>query len=177
LPEPPRNISGLWMGSFSYPSELGPTTPFLARIVDEDGRLSGDIVEPNTVGATSEQLQSFLSGTRQGASIDFVKAYDGSSDAAHAVDYVGRMSGDGMSITGVWSLADLDGPFEMFREAVWEEVTGVEAVVEPLSAGKLAGTPTNFVRPELVEGSASSLPAEREEKRWPSTGSGRTVLN
>jgi hypothetical protein len=133
LPEPRLNISGLWMGSFSYPSNLGPTTPFLARIEDHDGRLSGDIMEPNTVGSSSEQLQSFLSGTREGSSIDFVKAYDGASDAAHAVDYVGRLSGDGMMITGVWSLATLDGSFEMYREAVWEELTGVEATVEPLN--------------------------------------------
>jgi hypothetical protein len=65
--------------------------------------------------------------------VDFVKAYDGASDAAHAVDYVGRLSGDGMMIIGVWSLADLDGSFEMYREAVWEQVTGQEAVVETLS--------------------------------------------
>jgi hypothetical protein len=38
-----------------------------------------------------------------------------------------------MTITGVWSLADLDGSFEMYREAVWEQVTGQEAVVETLS--------------------------------------------
>ena len=129
----PPNISGLWMGSFSYPSGLGPTTPFLARIEDHDGKLSGDIMEPNTVGPSSEQLQSFLSGTREGASVDFVKAYDGASDAAHAVDYVGCLSGDGMMITGVWSLAVLDGSFEMYREAVWEQVTGEEVVVEPLA--------------------------------------------
>jgi hypothetical protein len=39
-----------------------------------------------------------------------------------------------MAITGVWSLADLDGPFEMYREAVWEEATGSEASVVPLGA-------------------------------------------
>ena len=55
--------------------------------------------------------------------------YDGESDAAHAVDYVGRLSGDGNSITGVWSLADTDGTFEMHREAVWEEQAGQEAEV------------------------------------------------
>jgi hypothetical protein len=118
------------MGSFSYPADLGPTTPFLARIEDRDGALSGDIMEPNTIGGSSEQLQSFLSGSRQGSAIDFTKVYDGSSDAAHAVDYVGRLSGDDMMITGVWSLADLDGPFEMYREAVWEELAGEEATVE-----------------------------------------------
>lgn len=132
MPDKRLNISGLWLGSFAYPASLGPTTPFLARIVDEGGKLSGDILEPNTIGSSSEQLQSFISGTRQGAAVDWVKAYDGASDAAHAVDYVGWLSGDGMSVTGVWSLADLDGPFEMHREAVWDEARGEEASMAPL---------------------------------------------
>ena len=123
------NLSGLWMGSFSYPSGAGPTTPFLARLEDHDGSLSGTTIEPNTIGPSSDQLEAVLSGSRQGSAIDFTKMYDGESDAAHAVDYVGRLSGDGNSITGVWSLAETDGTFEMHREAVWEEKAGEEAEV------------------------------------------------
>jgi hypothetical protein len=123
------NISGLWLGSFSYPVALGPTTPFLARIEDHDGSLAGSIIEPNTVGSSSTELEAVLSGSRAGHSVDFTKVYDGASDAAHAVDYAGRLSEDGNSITGVWSLADIDGTFEMHREAVWEEQEGVEAEV------------------------------------------------
>ncbi|HLL58815.1 MAG TPA: hypothetical protein VK391_02870 [Allosphingosinicella sp.] len=123
------NLSGLWMGSFSYPESLGPTTPFLAKLEDSDGSLSGSIIEPNTVGSSSDQLEAVLSGSRHGSAVDFTKAYDGASDAAHAVDYVGRLSGDGNSITGVWSLADFDGSFEMHREAVWEERAGEQAEV------------------------------------------------
>ncbi len=70
-----------------------------------------------------------LSGSRQGSSVDFTKVYDGASDAAHAVDYVGRLSADGNTISGVWSLEDMDGSFEMHREAVWEEKAGEEAEV------------------------------------------------
>ena len=125
----PINLSGLWMGSFSYPSGAGPTTPFLARLEDHDGSLSGTTIEPNTIGPSSDQLEAVLSGSRQGSAIDFTKMYDGESDAAHAVDYVGRLSGDGNSITGVWSLAETDGTFEMHREAVWEEKAGEEAEV------------------------------------------------
>jgi hypothetical protein len=121
------NLSGLWMGSFSYPEGLGPTTPFLAKMVDRDGGLEGSIIEPNTIGASSDQLEAVLSGSRQGSAVDFTKVYDGASDAAHAVDYVGKLSGDGNMITGVWSLADVDGRFEMHREAVWEERAGEEA--------------------------------------------------
>ncbi len=125
----PLNISGLWMGSFAYPGGLGPTTPFLAKIEDHDGALSGSIVEPNTIGPSSDHLEAVLSGSRQGSSVDFTKVYDGASDAAHAVDYVGRLSADGNTISGVWSLEDMDGSFEMHREAVWEEKAGEEAEV------------------------------------------------
>lgn len=125
----PADISGLWMGSFAYPGGHGPTTPFLAKIEDNDGALSGSIVEPNMMGASSPELQSVLSGSRDGTAVDFTKLYDGASDAAHAVDYVGRLSGDGNTISGVWSLEEVDGSFEMHREAVWEERVGEGAEV------------------------------------------------
>jgi hypothetical protein len=127
------NLSGLWLGSFSYPGGGGPTTPFLASLEDQDGTLRGSIVEPNLMGDSSDQLQSLIAGSRQGAAVDFTKMYDGESDAAHAVDYVGRLSGDGNTITGVWSLQDDDGTFEMHREAVWEERAGQEAEVVKLT--------------------------------------------
>ena len=129
MPDGPANLSGLWMGSYSYPAGQGPTTPFLAKIEDHDGSLSGTIIEPNMIGATSDELQAVLSGSRQANAVDFTKLYDGESDAAHAVDYVGQVSGDGNSISGVWSLAETDGFFEMHREAVWQEKVGEEADV------------------------------------------------
>ncbi len=120
------------MGSYAYPGGVGRTTPFLASIEDHDGSLRGTIVEPNTMGASSDQLGSVISGSRSGSSVDFTKMYDGESDAAHAVDYVGRLSADQNSVTGVWSLGSLDGTFEMHREAVWEEQAGQEAEVVKL---------------------------------------------
>jgi hypothetical protein len=117
------------MGSFSYPGALGPTTPFLASLTDEGGSLTGTTIEPNTIGSSSDRLEAVLSGSRSGSAVDFTKMYDGESDAAHAVDYVGRLSPDGNSITGVWSLEATDGTFEMHREAVWEEKVGNEASV------------------------------------------------
>jgi hypothetical protein len=126
------NLSGLWLGSFSYPSGGGPTTPFLAKIEDDAGALSGSTIEPNTMGSGSDQLQALISGSRSASAVDFTKMYDGESDAAHAVDYVGRLSGDGNTISGVWSLAQTDGTFEMHREAVWEEEAETEAAVSRL---------------------------------------------
>jgi hypothetical protein len=120
------------MGSFSYPSGTGPTTPFIAKLEDDGGSLSGTTIEPNTMGSGSDELEAVISGSRSGSAVDFTKMYDGASDAAHAVDYVGRLSGDGNMISGVWSLGATDGTFEMHREAVWEEVAEAEATVERL---------------------------------------------
>ncbi|HEY0085492.1 MAG TPA: hypothetical protein VGB65_06240 [Allosphingosinicella sp.] len=85
------NLSGLWMGSYAY--AFGGAVPFLAKIEDRDGALSGTIIEPNTMGESSDSLEAILQGSRHGRAVDFTKAYDGASDAAHAVDYVGRLSG------------------------------------------------------------------------------------
>ena len=137
MPEGRINLSGLWMGSYSYPGGQGPTTPFLARIEDHDGSLAGTIIEPNTIGRSSDELEAVLSGSRQGSAVDFTKLYDGESDAAHAVDYVGQVSGDGNRVSGVWSLAETDGAFEMRREAVWEEQAGEEAEVVPLDTASV----------------------------------------
>lgn len=121
------NMTGMWEGTYSYPSYEGPTTPFVARIVEDGGVLTGSIMEPNTIGWSSEELEAVLNGTRQGQAVDFIKTYDGASDAAHAVDYVGRLSADGSVVTGVWSLETFDGMFEMRRELAWEEAMEAEA--------------------------------------------------
>lgn len=136
------NMTGLWHGTFAYPAFQRPTTPFVARITDTDGVLAGTIMEPNTMGFTTEELQAVLAGNRQGEAVDFIKTYDGSSDAAHSVDYVGRLSADGNIVTGVWSLCDLDGTFEMRRDAPLEEELAAEAEEElTLSAPPAATVP------------------------------------
>ena len=123
------DLSGLWTGSFSYPGGQGPTTPFLARLVDDGGDLSGTTIEPNTILPGGEELQAFLRGTRQGRSVDFTKTYDGAAEAAHSVDYVGQLSEGGNLITGVWSLEHLDGTFERSREIeIEEEAVETESV-------------------------------------------------
>jgi hypothetical protein len=121
------DMTGLWEGAYAYPAYAGPTTQFVARIVENEGALSGTIMEPNMIGWSSDELEAMLAGTRSGRSVDFTKTYDGSSDAAHAVDYVGRLSEDGDLVTGMWSLEELDGTFEMRRERAWEEVVAAEA--------------------------------------------------
>lgn len=121
------DASGVWEGFYSYPDGSGPMTPFIATIRDSDGKLTGTIVEPNMMGCSSASLGSVISGYRHGRSIDFTKLYDGASDAAHAVDYAGRLSEDGTVISGAWSLADLDGTFEMYRSSAAGALEALDA--------------------------------------------------
>jgi len=124
------SISGIWVGEFAYPGGLGPTTPFTAQIEDLDGMLSGFTLEPNLIGASSEELGAMIQGFRQGSAIDFVKTYDGASDAAHSVDYVGHLSENGTTITGVWSFEAFDGTFEMRRQGGAEALEAMETGAE-----------------------------------------------
>jgi hypothetical protein len=132
-----NDLSGSWNGQFAYPAGRGPITPFVAEIEDRGGRLSGHIAEPNLMGSTSELLNASIAGFRDGSAIDFTKTYDGAGDAAHAVDYAGRLSDDGNEIRGVWSLADLDGSFEMVRDS---------PLAEPLAAHAEAEVPVEIER-------------------------------
>jgi len=135
------DMTGLWHGTFAYPAFQRPTTPFVAQISDDDGVLSGTIMEPNTIGWSSEELNAVLAGNRLGEAVDFIKTYDGSGDAAHSVDYVGRLSDDGNSVTGVWSLCDLDGTFEMHRDARLEDLVSAEEEAELPQALQPAAVP------------------------------------
>ena len=58
-----------------------------------------------------------VSGHRSARSVDFTKIYlDPPPGYENPVDYVGQMSRDGMTVVGMWSLADMNGTFEMHRE-------------------------------------------------------------
>ena len=131
-----ENLTGEWSGQVSYPSRLGPTTPFLAHLRDDGGRLTGTIIEPD-VFFGGPTLEASLSGTRQGTSVDFTKMYGPAAppDFANPVDYVGSLSADGNTVSGVWSLLDLDGRFEMHRDAeIGEDVESEVQVKLPSPA-------------------------------------------
>ena len=126
----PLDLGGRWDGTYAYPGGRGPATPFVAELAEEGGAVSGTIVEPNLMGKASATLTSIVRGTRAGTAVDFTKTYDGASDAAHSVDYVGQLSADGTAITGVWSLDQMDGTFEMHREIATEAPLEAEVAEE-----------------------------------------------
>ena len=128
------DLSGLWLGHFAYPGGQGPVTPFVARIEEAEGLLTGTTIEPNTIAPGGAELEALLHGSRKGRAVDFVKTYDGAAEAAHAVDYVGQVSADGATITGVWSMEALDGTFEMHRELADDTTAGETVRADDLDA-------------------------------------------
>lgn len=122
----PLDLTGLWDGTFRYPGD-GPDTPFLCRITDNGGRLTGIITEPDMFYRSAGTLSAELAGVRRDRSVDFVKTYRGQRVGYEKpVDYVGQVSSDGLVITGSWSLSRWDGSFEMFRDPPYAEEEQVE---------------------------------------------------
>ena len=105
------DLTGRWDGTYRYSNNFGPETPFVAVLSEVGERFSGEIIEPNAYRPVTAHAQ--VEGLRSGRAIEFTKTYR----LAGPVDYSGRMSEDGQSITGTWFLPEFDGTFEMHREA------------------------------------------------------------
>lgn len=139
-----RSLAGAWRGHFAYLGQAGPTTPFLARIDEDGARLGGETIEPDGFGGIGPRQASIV-GIRQGNAVDFTKTYARPSFAyLNPVDYVGRVSEDANTISGVWSLLHLDGTFQMHREVAVaeeaEEATEIERA-EPVLIGDAMPSP------------------------------------
>jgi len=126
MDHPAASLTGEWSGTYAYPARAGPTTPFVARIQDQGGALSGTIIEP-TAG-DGPPLEATISGLTHDGLVDFTKTYAAGAPEGYEtpVDYVGRLFDDGTVIRGVWSLLNLDGTFEMHREAADETPAAAE---------------------------------------------------
>jgi len=109
----PMDLSGAWWGQYRYLT--GRAVGFWAILDDSGGAFTGTSSEPNRIGDTTDLLHAVLRGTREGSAVRFVKAYDGASDAAHAVDYAGTLDRSGERIAGEWRLSTARGSFEMRR--------------------------------------------------------------
>lgn len=109
------DLSGEWDGHFDYPLALGPRTPFLATITQQGRHFSGTIIEPDLYGG-STAAKAFIEGVITERAVDFTKTYSRASAAySELVDYVGQVQGDGDRITGMWSIYEINGTFEMTR--------------------------------------------------------------
>ncbi len=121
------DITGEWQGFFNYPARLGPSTPFVANLIENGGSFSGSIIEPSTGLLVSKTIDAVVVGIRSDFQIDFTKTYlIAEPDYENPVDYVGALTANGLVISGVWSLLDLNGTFEMHRDKLSEAEVKVE---------------------------------------------------
>jgi hypothetical protein len=125
------DMTGLWHGTYSYAGYARVSMPFAANIVDNQGHLSGSIIEPASgeEALHAEEVEAAIAGARGGQAVDFIKTYRGRA-WDHAVDYVGRLSANGQTVTGMWSVETLDGKFEMHRDISLEELASAEVAEE-----------------------------------------------
>lgn len=112
------NLSGFWVGRYSYRTIGEDYVRYDVEITHSGGTLNGIITEPNTFDDHGgELLTATLVGTVIGRSVSFTKTYTGEGLANHTVDYVGTLDKDDTYISGTWSIdGGLSGPFEMMRD-------------------------------------------------------------
>ncbi len=127
-----RSLSGTWRGQYAYQQGGGQTTPFLATIDDDGVYLKGETIEPDGRGGFGNRLAS-IAGHMDGSSVKFTKIYaTAAAGYTDPINYVGSVSGEGSTITGVWTLLFGRGSFEMHREeGIAEEVAQETAIEVP----------------------------------------------
>ena len=108
--------TSMWSGQYGY-SDGRASVPFTLTLrVSADGSFTGYTTEPETLANSSAKaLTADVSGSFNGTRIYFKKTYDGSGGRNHTVEYSGKLSADGHSLSGTWKLDTLSGDFSAER--------------------------------------------------------------
>lgn len=117
------DLTGDWTGIYSYPAHYPPNT-FEASIRDAGGVITGVIHQPGEIiEPPGIHQHAVIQGSRNGATVRWVKIYDDLSRATP--HYRGTIQADGDEIEGVWHIpGNWSGTFMMMRhrrEAATEE--------------------------------------------------------
>jgi hypothetical protein len=121
------DLSGDWMGNYSYPGELEPV-PFLATLVESNGNLTGETREPGQTPEMGAIAHALLQGSRSGAQVRFTKMYDTIED--EPILYEGTVDETATEIHGSWTIVDeWSGSFLMRRAIAAEEEVEAEEEV------------------------------------------------
>jgi hypothetical protein len=89
-----KNLTGAWLGLFSYPSRYRATN-FTATLIETGTRISGSTSEIGILGRRAgKTILATLSGLRDGELVAFTKQYEGPEMPNHAVEYEGRLAPD-----------------------------------------------------------------------------------
>jgi len=108
------NLTGVWLGLYSYPRLLQPAS-FTATLIETESWISGSTHEASHYDG--ETLLATLIGSRDGNAVSFVKTYEQVNRGyGPPVRYEGHVSEDGTEIEGRWTIrADWAGKFLMVR--------------------------------------------------------------
>jgi hypothetical protein len=125
------NLSGHWLGIYSYPRDL-PPTKFEADLRDVSGVLTGEISEAELLPVGGDSLlHSLIEGLHDGSRVRFVKIYDNHHRMPDVVNYQGTIQPGGEEIGGDWEIAnDWGGKFIMVRDGGAKEALKREAEVD-----------------------------------------------
>ena len=121
------DLSGEWIGNYSYPGELEPV-PFLATLVESNGHLTGETKEPGHTPEMGMIAHALIQGSRSGEQVRFTKMYDTIED--EPILYEGTVDEAGNEIHGTWTIAaNWSGSFVMSRAGAVEEELDAEEEV------------------------------------------------
>jgi hypothetical protein len=109
-----RDVTGVWYGRYEA-EHWDEKNGFIAVLDELGGAIGGTITERETRGRPGTR-RALVTGRRDGTLVRFVKQYDGTGGHVHAVNYSGRIDGEGLEIGGAWTLAGGWGRFVMERE-------------------------------------------------------------
>ncbi len=145
---PQEANTALWRGIYHYPQGLGQDSVKFNLIMIQNGTtVAGFIKEPNTFGRPGQPwLHSSIKGTidNQTDALSLTKTYDGTGGQGHDVQYGGKLTNNGKTFEGNWSIGgDLVGQFFLERDnntrsgplaGVWTGTYhyGKDAVQEPV---------------------------------------------
>ncbi|MDZ3831173.1 MAG: hypothetical protein U0S50_05065 [Sphingopyxis sp.] len=113
----PLDMTGMWTGSYRYPSPWEPPREFVAVISEQRGALSGSTTEKSDLLPGADE-RAAIRGTRTDTAVAFGKYYDGDGAYAHFVAYEGTLTPDGRRVEGRWSIDGFSGSFVMTRPAL-----------------------------------------------------------
>jgi hypothetical protein len=116
----PEDLTGYWSGEYWYDAGAGTLCQFAAHIKDAGGSFDGTTLEAANFGAGSQELTAVITGSREGAVVQFTKRYDaGQRVHREPIFYAGEINSDLTYIEGRWTLKELifrmNGGFRMQR--------------------------------------------------------------
>lgn len=124
------DLSGLWDGTYAYPSALRPI-PFHLELRDIGGGLTGEVIEPAPDYLPLGDMSAVITGSREGGTVRFTKIYDSLEHFLDPVRYEGTVDEEECEISGTWTIGPgWSGTFVMTRPKTDTAEVEVEEEVE-----------------------------------------------